>query len=248
MKKGKDEEKVRQAAGEVGRYVDASGWASSKDLIAFSLEHGIEHEFLHKAIRLLDRQKKITARKGLNQEEGWESLLGRGGARRYSGLSDPIIARMIFTTPPLGEVYGETQFTFRRDAEGKILFTPAQFRAMLHKAYRVSGLASDEAMTEAAINRIYVEFLGVAQNGKIHSEIRRPVNEQRKAVGELHHEALPAGSTAEWKLAFPTSHFNEVSITALLQSAQHVGFSPAGSGKMGGHRGLFSWDKLTKDG
>jgi hypothetical protein len=243
-RKNDDEITVKQAAEIIGRLIDEHGFLSVAALAEKAAELGVTHDVLHQSVRLLDRRKAITARKGPGGESGWESLLGSGrSAKRYGALSEPVRIRMVFITAPLGQISKDGEhFSLLCDEKGQVIFTPAGFRAMLKKAYRQSGLAGNESMSEASVHRISIQFEGVKETGRV-PVTRRPVNRQRVAVGELLHEGLAPGSTADWTLAFPLTHFTQEQADTLLSAAQHVGFSPAGSGESGGNHGLFRWVK-----
>jgi hypothetical protein len=239
---------VKAAAEILGKAIDESGWLSTARLAEIAAEEGVGHEELHQAIRLLDRKKAITARKGPDDQAGWESLLGKGSRpKRYGGLSTPITVRMVFETAPLGQISENgTNFMLLRDTAKAPVFVPAQFRAMLTKAYRLSGLAADETMSETAVSRVYVRYVGSHVEGTT-TVIRRPLNAQRQAVGECIHEALAPGSWLEWTIAFPVSHFTEETAQKLLDTCETVGFTPAGCGRSGGRHGLFHWEPPSSE-
>lgn len=240
--------RIKEAAAVLNKAIDESGWVSNADLIKLAEEQGIDIELVHQAVRLLDRRKRITGKRNPEGVQGWESLLGPNvNAKRYGGLSAPVRLRMVFITAPLGQISkDQATFRFLRDDQGQIQFTPAQCRAMLVKAYRLSGIAADETMSEAAIARVQVTFNGVKEAGIIDGVVRRPINKQKMAVGELLHEGLAPGSWAEWTFAFPVTHFSPDTVDRLLATAQSVGFSPAGSGRAGGNHGLFRWEAVNE--
>jgi hypothetical protein len=244
MAKKKDVDQIKDASQVILDYITRIGWASVPDLISFAGEQDIPGELLHKVLRVLDRQRLITARPGSDgKTPGWESLLGRSvGTKRYGALSAPLDCTMTLLTPALGQLSeDDTNFSLARDIDGNVAFTPGQARAMLKKAYRLAGLGADPELSESAVKRIAIVFLGAEPKGPSVSVKRRPVNREKKAVGVLVHEALPSGSTIKWRIAFPATHFSPEAITALLASAENVGFSPAGSGESGGNHGLFKW-------
>lgn len=249
VSKQSDEHRVMETSDVLLSYIARVGWASEQDLIAFATEQDIDLKSLHQAVRVLDRQKLITARPGPDgKTQGWESMVGKGsGMRRYGALSKTHQAVMTLLTPTLGQIsLDDTNFTLARDIDGNVIFTPAQCRAMLRKAYRLTGLAANPESSEAAISRIAVRFLGCTPKGPMVTVKRRPVTREGKAVGVLVHEALPVGSTIAWSFAFPTTHFNDEAILRLLAAAENVGFTPAGSGRAGGHHGLFAWTKPSR--
>jgi hypothetical protein len=247
-------------SGAIGLHIESQGWISTVDLITWGAEQGWTLEEVHKAIRRLDRDKMITTRPGPDRvSSGWESLIGksRGSKIVYGPLSPPLVLTMRFITAPIGQVTtlpekekaADEVHRFMRgvpiapDLEGPIVFTPQEFRAMLRKAYLLAGLSAEPDISEWAVSRIAVEFLGVTPSGPLCRVINRPINPQRDPVGEFIHEGLPPGSVAEWMVQVPNPPFTPSFTSRMLHAAQAVGFSPAGSGRMGGNRGLFSWEK-----
>lgn len=237
---------VKQAAATLGEFIAAQGWVDQQGLLTFAQEHDWELEQLHKAIRLLDRQRLITARTGPAGAAGWESLVGSTRSRStYGAMSRPVQITMIVRSPVLGEVSLDgLKFSLLRDGDGTILFKPAQFRAMLVKAYRQCGFSADPGFTESSVGRIAIAYLGceIPERGTIEA-LRRPINIHHQAVGECRHEALPPKTRIRWRLAYPDPPWSTESISRLLDAAQHVGFSPAGNGRNGGAAGLFHWEE-----
>jgi hypothetical protein len=241
MSEASDVKKVAQL---LGTYIANQGWASVADILQWAQTEGIDHLLVHKALRFLDRQKAITQRLGPSGEAGWESLYGRG-TKRYGALSQPLALRMVFVTEPLGHLGDDADIRrFQRTLDGQIIFTPAQWRAGAKKAYRLAGLGAYGDTSEAAVDRIYVRFVGANPvNGELPVKIRRPLSHARAPVGVIRHECLPPGSWADWLIAYPTSHFTPETFAALLRAYEDVGFSPAGNGRAGGNAGLFRWER-----
>ena len=246
-----EKERIAQVASQLLQHITNSGWVSEVALADWATEHEIPILDLHQAKRLLDRKKTITTRQGPDNRPGWEVIGASSIGKKYGRMTPPRRVRMCFgPLGPLGQltVDGNEAATHihMRDAQDNVVFAPAGFRAMLTKAYLQSGLAAadeEEAGTpRAAIARWYIKFLQCVPSGKSQmNAIRRPLNVKRQAVGEIFHERLPEGTTADWLISYPESHFTPDTVALLLGICQDVGFSPAGNGKSGGQAGMFQW-------
>jgi hypothetical protein len=261
--------KTEAIAGELILVLANAGWTSHADALGHAAEICVklfgenDTKASFGALRRLDRTGAITPKEGPNKEAGWEPVLTqrRENAKRYEGFSAPFRYTMVFRTSPLGQVSNnDHDFTFERDGDRRPMFNLAQFHSTLQKAWQQAYLYPDEKgllPSQASVRRWRVEFVEVTVPSQydlygldedaaaakrllpLPIRTRRPINEKGQAVGVCLHEALPAGSTAVWIVSWPTSHWTDINALALLDAAGRVGFSPAGSGRMGGNRGVY---------
>jgi hypothetical protein len=220
------------------------GWVADDGLREWGAGQGFAVLEVHQAITKLDRTGFMTQRRDPANVLGWEFCKSAAPPRVEYREWKTIRLRMRFVTAPLGQIsLDNANFDFDRDEEGRIQFTPGQFRAMLYKAYTQSPLTEDADIFKSALDRWNVVCVAVQPKGEIIECIRRPLNKKNEAVGELRHKGLAPGSIVEWEATIPTSVWTEARLALLLRAAERVGFSPAGNGSAGGLRGLFVWEK-----
>jgi hypothetical protein len=232
------------ATNQIGQHVYEMGWTSDDVLRDWAVAQGYSLTEAHAAISKLDRSKVITQKRDQQNVLGWEFLKSSAPPRVEYRDWKTIRLRMRFLTAPLGQIsLDNLNFDFERDEENRPVFTAGQFRAMLFKSYNQSPLVEDAGIFRSALDRWSVRCTAV-QGTEVIERIRRPINTEGKAVGELRHKALKPGATIEWEATIPTSIWTPDRLAHLLKAAESVGFSPAGNGSAGGLRGLFTWDKL----
>jgi hypothetical protein len=247
VKPSTQKERLLKRANDLAQFIESRGWISNDDVKAYAQQElGWTLLESHETVTFLDRRRVITERRGPDGIVlGWECIQSGAPKRIVYDQWRTISLRMRFLTPPLGKISLDGHnFKHVRDKHGNVVFSPASFRAMLEKAYDQTPLGADEGIYKTALGRINVRFRGVQPNGELVQVVRRPVNPEGKPVGELHHEGLPAGTTADWELHLPGSVFTDQRLALLLDAAPSIGFSEAGNGKYGGGAGLFEWEKL----
>jgi hypothetical protein len=239
-------ERLMERANILAQFIESRGWISDDDVMAHAqkdLGWTLLEAFETKT--LLARRHVITQRRGPDSTTlGWECM--KSGAPQQVVYDNwrTITVRMRFLTEPLGKRSSDGKnFTHVRDEHNNIIFSPAGFRAMLEKAYDQTPLVSDEGIFKTSLGRIGVKCLGVQSKGDMRIVPRRPINLKKEAVGEMLHEGLPPGTTADWELRLPGSVFTDARLALLLDAAPSIGFSEAGNGKNGGGAGLFEWEK-----
>lgn len=212
-----------------------------------------EQEMLRwQAIRVLDRFGEITQKSGPGGVAGWEATGTKKAVRagrsnkQYGDWSPWIVLTMRLQTRAFAHVgEGRGPFEFETDAEGRIIFMPKYLKAVFKKAWAISEQGKAN-ISEASINRMVVQPALLSKEADLNppvvpKAIRRPVNTQGVAVGELFGKALAPGTEITWRIRVPRSHFTEAILNELLEIAQWVGFSPAGNGAGGGGAGIFEW-------
>lgn len=102
-------------------------------------------------------------------------------------------------------------------------------------------------LPDVAWSRVGVQSVFLPADQEIIREVRRPVNDQGKPVGEIIHEAVPAGTKFPIIATFPLSHFSESYLIRLFEQIERTGVSAVGMGK-GGMWGLMNVLSLKVDG
>lgn len=253
--------KVRDIVSKMLEHLNEQGWLSDKGLLEYGATlKGSDVLTAFQARQKLNGDGYITRRSGPAPDNlpGWGLVMEkRLGQKRYGTFSIPRVLTMELQTPSLGQISEDgLNFKLERNAKGEIMFKPAQFRAMLEKAHRLTRFVPDEETgdlpTATSTGRWPVHFLGVElqppyDNGQaLPIPIRRPTNKEGQAVGECRHEALPPGTLIRWGISWPESHYSPLNAHLLLLGAEDVGFSPSGNGQHGGGHGLFVWCDLPE--
>lgn len=88
-------------------------------------------------------------------------------------------------------------------------------------------------LPDVAWFRVRVSTILMPPDQQIIKASRRPTNIRGQAIGEIVHEALPAGTRIAIRAHFPLSHFSETYLVNLFDQLQDVGISSAGTGKGG---------------
>lgn len=207
---------------------------------------------IRRAITRLDRSGMLTRS---NSDAPWQvTASGRNtmdaiNSKRIAAFIAPygrftsVHAEYLLISPSLGaitEAAGKGKSHFERLDDGRIVLLGGCIRAAMQKALqRMDTIVSQDLngapkkIPDAAWERVTVYHTYLPADTRLVERIRRPVNKQGMAIGEIVHEALPTGAVLRVEAEFPLSHFPEPILKRLFRLTGAVGISPAGSGKGG---------------
>lgn len=131
---------------------------------------------------------------------------------------------------------------------GGVILTALQKAA--HKTDPTVTVGSDgirRVLPDVAWKRVRVKPIVMPSGTKLTRAVRRPTNMQGQSVGEIVHEAIPAGVLLTIRMTAPLSHFSESYLVRVFDALEDVGISGAGTGK-GGHWGIGMVESLIVNG